>query len=196
MNAEKTPYIVDGILYAADFPVEFSNTHLENTGPVDCANCSYFGCNENGEFFGYCLNCITLYEEERPVAPGPHNNEHYCQVCYSKLSKQDTHVCDYDDVDTDWVNPEQSSNENIKPDSRSMDVDDYVFIKCEHGGSTSHSLLFCSRIRCECTCHGCWFSRYPEFYCMHQFTQCVDVATCECSCERCFTSDDKRDLTS
>ena len=196
MNDARYPYIVDGIKYAADFPYEFAINHLNNTGPAFCGNCAYFGCNDNDEFFGYCLNCIELYEEKRPSGSDPRNNENYCQDCYTKLSAIDKigHVCDNDDVDVDWFNPSETTD--MDDYSKTTDMDDYS-PDCTHGAQSGsgvyHGFSMCHRSHCDCMCYNCWFSRYPEFNCMHQYTQCKDVATCQCSCERCYTTDDKRD---
>jgi hypothetical protein len=177
--SNQTSYIVDGIVYAADFPVEFANNHLEDTGPKHCGNCAYFGCNDNDEFFGYCLNCIELYHGERPAGADPLNNDNYCQYCYSKLSVG--HVCDNDTMSESYFS---KGVERLETDN--------LFLNCEHGGS-SNAYTQCFHSRCECVCHGCWYSRHPEEHCMHQYSQCDKPSTCECSCERCMTSDDKAD---
>lgn len=195
----RTPYCVDGIMYAAEFPVEFAHSHLEDTGPIDCANCAYFGCNDNNEFFGYCLNCIDFYHGERPSGADPKNNSQFCQDCYTKLSAgEQEHVCDNDGISESYfyegggIEEKDMDEKDIEEKETEATLQDSLFLNCEHGGS-SNTYTPCFRSRCECVCHGCWFSRHPKFHCMHQYTQCDDPTRCECSCERCMTSDDRAD---
>ena len=49
-------YVIQGVTYHPSFPLEWAMSHRPGTGPVDCANCAYYGM--QGELFkGYCLNC-------------------------------------------------------------------------------------------------------------------------------------------
>ena len=49
-------YVVNGVTYHASFPPDWAMSHRPGTGPVECANCAFFGM-EHGQFKGYCLNC-------------------------------------------------------------------------------------------------------------------------------------------
>jgi hypothetical protein len=64
---EEGEYIVKGVLYASTFPKEMAGNH-PNSGPKYCDNCAYFGCNENGAFVGFCLNCHAYNYPEGPSA--------------------------------------------------------------------------------------------------------------------------------
>ena len=53
-------YEHEGICYDVNFPREWAESHLPNTGPIYCSNCSYYGTTQNGLFVMYCRNC-ALY---------------------------------------------------------------------------------------------------------------------------------------
>ena len=67
--------------YAIDFPCEWIMTErhdhpsnipdFEGTGPRFCSNCRYYGCDEEGIFQAYCLNCADyVYRGERGEGRG------------------------------------------------------------------------------------------------------------------------------
>ena len=55
-KGKKCYYSYDDELYAATFPEEWVENHLDGTGPKDCGNCAFYG-SWNGVFIGYCCNC-------------------------------------------------------------------------------------------------------------------------------------------
>ena len=60
-----TIYVLNGIKYISQFPVEWAKTHEPETGPEECENCAYFG-SYRGIFIGYCANCADyIYYGER-----------------------------------------------------------------------------------------------------------------------------------
>jgi hypothetical protein len=87
-NASREPvdgeYVVDGILYAKNFPKEFAGFN-EKYGPPLCGNCEYYGY-WDGAFYGFCLNCV-YHCGAKPSAPfnmlcdkcdKPTVSQHYC----------------------------------------------------------------------------------------------------------------------
>lgn len=82
MEMKYEPYLVDGIYYHPDFPLEWAKDHkkllsnlknneyYEDSGPKGCVNCKTYGLRKetvNGKkqdvFYGYCSNCIHNYEK-------------------------------------------------------------------------------------------------------------------------------------
>jgi len=58
-------YLYDGVWYHINFPENWAKNHSYGTGPLDCANCAYFG-SVNGVVIGYCINCADLdYQGDR-----------------------------------------------------------------------------------------------------------------------------------
>ena len=64
-NGKVIYYSYNEELYAPTFPLEWAQTHKEESGPNNCLNCAYFGM-WNGVFIGYCANCACYcYNYER-----------------------------------------------------------------------------------------------------------------------------------
>lgn len=60
-----TYYSFRGELYIRQFPMMWAKSHAPETGPEECANCSFYG-SWNGVFIGYCANCAEhIYEYQR-----------------------------------------------------------------------------------------------------------------------------------
>ena len=57
-------YTVKGKQYADYFPHYFAENHKKGTGPIECADCSYYG-RVHGIFMGYCESCATVYKGYR-----------------------------------------------------------------------------------------------------------------------------------
>ena len=68
-------YVWNGI-YHPDFPEEWSESHVDGTGPEMCGNCAEYGCVDKltlsdgteleNVFLGYCVNCaIFCYDGSR-----------------------------------------------------------------------------------------------------------------------------------
>ena len=58
-------YLFDDEVYAGQFPEEWAETHLPNTGPKECKVCEYYGT-WNGGFVTYCRKCaVDIYHGER-----------------------------------------------------------------------------------------------------------------------------------
>jgi hypothetical protein len=49
-------YKFQGITYSKYFPLDWSTSHLDGTGPHECDNCFIYG-SINEMFIGYCMNC-------------------------------------------------------------------------------------------------------------------------------------------
>ena len=63
-NNKSIYYSYDDELYASTFPEEWSENHLDGSGPKDCDNCAFYG-SWNGVFIGYCCNCAREYNYTR-----------------------------------------------------------------------------------------------------------------------------------
>jgi len=97
-------YSYDDELYAATFPEEWVENHLDGTGPKECENCAEYG-SWNGVFIGYCCNCaIHDYCGTRGkgfIYPG-HELENECNKEFPSVFDtylKDVHHSDIGDVD-------------------------------------------------------------------------------------------------
>jgi hypothetical protein len=64
VDVDNNSYYFDGCHYEINFPLHYAVSHLEETGPKECANCKDFG-SWRGLFIGYCANCAHMYDYTR-----------------------------------------------------------------------------------------------------------------------------------
>jgi hypothetical protein len=83
-------YSYRGQLYIKQFPKMWATSHVPETGPEECNNCSYHG-SWNGIFIGYCVNCAEyIYEFQRGHGFIDHGEEQDLDI--PQLGAMDTYL--------------------------------------------------------------------------------------------------------
>jgi hypothetical protein len=103
-------YLYDNFWYYRTFPLEWAQSHLDETGPNYCENCADYGC-VSGVFIGYCANCaIYVYEGARGRGFMGDGEEFTDPPALDYPSAFDTYL---EGINIDGITPIPGSEQNI-----------------------------------------------------------------------------------
>ena len=112
-------YLYNGQWHHEKFPLEWAKSHIEETGPNECLNCSDYG-SIHCVFIGYCANCaVYIYEGSRGRGFMGDGKEYTSEFALGVPSAFDTYL---EGININDITPIPGSEQN----NIQYDEDDYL----------------------------------------------------------------------